>query len=75
MTTHFSILARRIPMDRGAWRATVHRITELDMTERLSTAQRSPRKQVEEITGKQMLLKNQNESYPLYNSTEAFTVE
>ena len=22
--THFSILAWRIPMDRGAWRATVH---------------------------------------------------
>ena len=73
--THSSILAWRIPMDRGAWRATVHGITELVMTERLSTAQRSPRKWVEEITGKQMLLKNQNESYPLYNSTEAFTVE
>ena len=25
MTTHSSILAWRIPMDRGAWRATVHR--------------------------------------------------
>ena len=24
MTTHYSILAWRIPMDRGAWRATVH---------------------------------------------------
>jgi len=24
MATHFSILAWRIPMDRGAWRATVH---------------------------------------------------
>ena len=24
MTTHSSILAWRIPMDRGAWRATVH---------------------------------------------------
>ena len=23
-------------MDRGAWRATVHEITELDMTERLT---------------------------------------
>ena len=24
MATHFSILAWRIPVDRGAWRATVH---------------------------------------------------
>ena len=24
------------PMDRGAWRATVHRVTKLDMTERLT---------------------------------------
>ena len=28
MATHSSILARRIPMDRGAWRATVHRATK-----------------------------------------------
>ena len=28
MATHFSILAWRIPMDRGAWRATVHGVTE-----------------------------------------------
>ena len=34
---HSSILAWRIPMDRGAWQATVHGIPELDMTERLST--------------------------------------
>ena len=26
--THFSILAWRIPMDRGSWRATVHRVTQ-----------------------------------------------
>ena len=38
MATHSSILAWRIPMDRGAWKATQsmgHK--ELDMTERLST--------------------------------------
>ena len=28
MATHSSILASRIPMDRGAWQATVHRVTE-----------------------------------------------
>ena len=38
MATHCSILAWRIPMVRGAWRATVQRVTkESDMTERLST--------------------------------------
>ena len=39
MATHSSILAWKIPMDRGAWRATVHEgRKELDMTEQLSTA-------------------------------------
>ena len=33
MATHSSILAWRIPMDRGAWWATVHGVTELDITE------------------------------------------
>ena len=28
MATHFSILAWRIPMDRGACRATVHRVAK-----------------------------------------------
>ena len=37
--THSSILAWRIPMDRGAWQATVHGITESEITERLSTVQ------------------------------------
>ena len=31
--THSYILAWRIPTDRGAWRATVHRVTESDTTE------------------------------------------
>jgi len=30
---HSSILAWRVPMDRGAWQATVRKVTELDMTE------------------------------------------
>ena len=33
MVTHSSILVWRIPMDRGAWRTTVHGVTESDMTE------------------------------------------
>ena len=37
MATHSSILVRRMPMDRGAWRATVHGAAELDTTERLGT--------------------------------------
>ena len=28
MATHFSILAWRIPKDRGAWRATVHGVAK-----------------------------------------------
>ena len=28
MATHFSILAQRIPMDRKAWQATVHRVAK-----------------------------------------------
>ena len=38
MATHSSILAWRIPMDRGAWQATIHGVTEeSDTTELLST--------------------------------------
>ena len=28
MTTHLSLLARRSPMDRGAWQASVHGVTK-----------------------------------------------
>ena len=37
MATLSSILAWRIIMDTGAWRATVHGITQSDMTEQLNT--------------------------------------
>ena len=40
MGTHSSTLAWRIPVDRGAWRTKVHGVTNMDMTERLSTAYR-----------------------------------
>ena len=33
MATHSSILAWRIPMDRGAQWATIHRVVKSDMTE------------------------------------------
>ena len=33
MATHFSILAWRIPMNRGAWQATVHGVAESDKAE------------------------------------------
>ena len=41
MATHSSILVWRIRMDIEAWRATVHSVTESNMTEQLSTAQHS----------------------------------
>ena len=33
MATHSSILAWRIPVDGGAWQATVHGVTDSDMNE------------------------------------------
>ena len=44
MATHSSILAWRIPTDRGAWRATVHGVTkESDVAELLSKERVSSR--------------------------------
>ena len=36
MASHSSILAWRIPIDRGAWQATVHEVAQSDMIEQLS---------------------------------------
>ena len=35
---HSSLLAWRMPRDRGAWWTAVHRVAELDMVDRLSTS-------------------------------------
>ena len=46
MATQSNILAWRIPMDRGAWQATVHGARkELDITEQLRTAHEDSRGQ------------------------------
>ena len=43
MTTHSSILVWRIPTDRGAWRATVHRVAKSQtQLKRLSMHTTSP---------------------------------
>ena len=36
VATHSSIIAWRIPKDRGAWRTTVHGVSESDTTEQLN---------------------------------------
>ena len=35
MATHSSVLAWRIPTDRGAWQATVHRVTKASLVAQL----------------------------------------
>ena len=45
MATHSSILAWRIPMDRGSWWATVHRVAKKsDMTEMTEQAHTKKKK-------------------------------
>ena len=39
MATHSSVLAWRIPMDRGAWWATIHGVAKWDMTDQLQQQQ------------------------------------
>ena len=39
MAIHSSILSWRIPIDRGAWWATVHEVAESDTIDQLSTEQ------------------------------------
>ena len=36
MATHSSVLAWRVPVDRGAWRAVVHRLAEALESRRVS---------------------------------------
>ena len=50
MATHFSILAWRIPTDRGAWRATVHGVTESDTTEATKCTERSSRTSLHQLS-------------------------
>ena len=42
MATLFSILAWRIPVDRGSWCATVHRVTKSQTTEAIAHAGNVP---------------------------------
>ena len=52
LATHSGILAWGIPKEGGAWQAAVHGTAELDMTERLSTAQHSTEHNCQWIRGR-----------------------
>ena len=65
MATHSSTLAWRIPMDRGAWRAVVYEVAELDLTERLSTESKAQKKKKRK--------KESKAQYPLYGYTTVYS--
>ena len=48
MASHSSTLAWRIPRDRGAWRATVHRVAKSPTQVRLSVKQRQTHRRREQ---------------------------
>ena len=59
MATHSSILAQRIPRDRGAWRAAVHGV------QRLSTAHSTDMSVTLEAVGWALWQRQQKEKLPL----------
>ena len=42
MATHFSILAWKVAMDRGAWQTTVHSVSDSDTTAHAHTQHTGP---------------------------------
>ena len=67
MATHSSMLAWRVPKDRGAWWAAVLGVAESDMTEQLSIAQLSTNCQVTFIATE---VESPAWKEPLFNSSQ-----
>ena len=60
MATHSSILAWRIPMDRGAWWATVHRVTMSEIQLKQLRKDTRLRKDYTDIENKLMVTKGES---------------